>query len=133
VKEKQKDSEYFYSMINADIESSLSYEQRKEIKSILKRAVGVPSEKIIDYLINFWFIRRLYLTFFLGTDLRTKERIQPYTGFAVLKFFVSLILLLFLIFVIMTILFSLLYTIKSAFGIDFIPEAHLRDMFSYLY
>ena len=133
MKEKQKDSEYFYSMINEDIERSLSYEQRKEVKSVLKRAVVIPSKKIIDYRIKFWFIKRLYLTFFLGTDLRTKERIHPYTGFAVFKFFVSLLLLLFLIFVIMIILFSLLYTIKSAFGIDVFPGAHLRDMFSYLY
>jgi len=133
VKEKQKNSEYFYSMINADIERSLSYEQRKEIKSVLKRAFGIPSKKIIDYRINFWFIKSLYLIFFLGLDLRTKERIHPHTGFAVFKFFVSLILLLFLVFIIMIILFSLLYTIKSAFGIDVFPGAHLRDMFSYLF
>ena len=133
VKEKQKDGEYFYSMINSDIEKTLSYEQRKEIKSMLKRAVLIPSRKIIDYRIRFWFIKRLYLTFFLGVDLRERERIQPYLGLAVLKFIISCVLVLFIIFIIMVILFSLLYTIKSAFGVDVFPGAHLKDMFSCIF
>ncbi len=133
MKDKQKNNDYFYSMINSDVEKSLSYEQRKEIQSMLSRAVKTPSRKLIDYRIRFWFIKRLYLTFYLGVDSRKTERVQPHLGIAVFKFLVSFIFLLFIIFIIMIILFSLLYTIKSAFGINIFPGAHLRDMFSSLY
>jgi len=130
MKNSEKDCDYYYSMINPGIEKSFSYEQRKEIKSILKRAVRIPSRKLIDYHLTFWFIKNLYLLIYLGVDNRSNDRKYPGKGVAVLNILILLFLILFVLFIIIIIVFCLLYTIKSALGVDLFSSVHLKDLFS---
>lgn len=123
--ERRRDHEYYYSMMNPDIEESLNYEQKDEIKNLLKRAVRVPSRKIIDFRTTFWFIKKLYIVVFIGFDKRDEKNPVKMDGYVDkpsiirfgLKFIVygvQIIILLLAIIFIIYLLQSLTETVPSA-------------------
>ncbi|MCP4179482.1 MAG: hypothetical protein GY756_17115 [bacterium] len=122
-----RDREYYYSLINKNIEKTFSYEQRKEVKNILGRAAPVPTRKLVDFRINFWFIKRLYFVIFLGTNKRVITRSYPSKSIRILNFLAIFFVVLFVFFILLMILFCILYTVKSAFGLDLFTSFHLRD------
>ena len=128
-KDKEFDSEYFYSQINTHIEKTFTFEQKKEVKNLLKRIVKIPSKKLFDFNINFWFIKKLYLTFYLGIDKRTKDRI-PSKFVRIMNYIFSVFFVLFILFAFGLFVFSFIYTVKSALGIDFFPGKHLSNIIS---
>ena len=128
-KDKEFDSEYFYSQINTHIEKTFTFEQKKEVKNLLKRIVKVPSKKLLDFNISFWFIKKLYLTVYLGIDKRTKDRV-PSKFVRIMNYIFSVFLVLFILFVFGLFVFSFIYTVKSALGIDFFPGKHLSNVIS---
>lgn len=124
-------SQYYYEQINASIESSLSYEQKEEVKRILKQAVKVPSKKIVSTEITFWFFKRFYIVFYLGFDRRKRRR--KFEGGAV-GFSLHILTKLFIYFVLWgataVVLFFVVYYTKIVLGIDIYPEKHLPELFS---
>ena len=123
------DSEYYFSEINPNISKSFTYEQKKEIKAILKRVVRIPTKKIISLNTTFWFFKRFFITFYIGFDKRSIYRESDNSRtIKLLNIFFTIVLILFVIFIIFIFLFCILYTVKSAFGIDFIKSKHLHDI-----
>jgi len=127
VKQRQQEpgEEYYYSMIRPDIEKTLNFEQRQELRNVLKRIARVPSTKIVDFRTTFWFIKRFYLVVFLGLDRRRREPVGFQRELLLIAmrmavFFVLLIVLLFLV-------FGILYVAKSDMGIDLFQDRHLSD------
>ena len=122
--------EHYYAMIDARIERTFTSEQREAVRNAIKRAVWAPSHRVIDFRTTFWFLRRLYVMVFIGLDpdstpdLGAKGYVDQPT-FIRSAFRVATMLLL--VFMILILLFSVIYTIKCAFGIDIFPDQHLRD------
>jgi hypothetical protein len=123
------DSEYYFSEINPNISKSFTYEQEEEIKTILKRAVKIPTKKIVNLNSSFWFIKRFYITLYIGFDKRYSNReYDNNRTMRILNFIFRLLLILFAIFLVCVFLFCILYTLKSALGIDIFKSKHLRDI-----
>jgi hypothetical protein len=127
VDKKKNDIEYYYSLINPGIEESFTYEQSKEVRRIIIKAVKIPTAKIIDIRFPLWFFRKLYVVLFIGRDIRTRERISRsfsarFISYAAL-FFLGLIEFIIIVFLIS----SILYFAKSIMGIDLFPDKHLSD------
>ncbi|MDP8231301.1 MAG: hypothetical protein P9L91_01385 [Candidatus Zophobacter franzmannii] len=54
-----------------DFKQNLSHGQRKELMALLKRMLPpVPSRGIVDIRFSFWFIKRWYIVFIFGEDIR---------------------------------------------------------------
>jgi len=111
-----RDSDYYYTCINPDIEKSFTPEQKQEIKNLLKLAVREPARKIVDIRVHFWFIKNLYLAFFLGVDLRKKLREYPVAGSRAVKVILTILLSLFLVFIIALIIFLGYYLAEALSG-----------------
>jgi hypothetical protein len=120
--------DYFYRQMDSNIEISFNHEQRKEIKSLLKRVVQNPAKKIVDVRFTFWFFQRLYIVLFLGKDIRRNKR--PLDTVRI-NSFLSLILKIgiyaIITLILLILLFFALYFIKSILGINFFPNKHLWD------
>lgn len=128
--ESEKTPQYFFSQMRTDIVSTLTEEQKREFLSILKRAIRVPTKKILNINFAFWFIKRFYLTVYFGFDKRVQKRVfserkRDYIFSAILKAVICLIVF----FILFSSLFFIIYSVKSALGIDFFPDKHLGDFF----
>ena len=130
-KASESSSQYYYEQINSAVESSLSYEQKEEIKRILKQAVKVPSKKIVSTEITFWFFRRFYIVFYLGFDRRRNRR--KFEGGAV-AFSLHILLKIFIYILLWgataVVVFFVVYYTKLVLGIDIYPEHHLPELLS---
>lgn len=124
------DEQYYYAQMRPLIRDSLSFEQETEVKQVLKRAIKVPSKKLMDIEVTFWFFKRFYFVFYLGLDkrktlhfsdaLQHKKLIQW-----LLNSFISVLLWSATLFV----LFFVAYYFKSTIGIDLMPEQHANELF----
>lgn len=127
--EKQiKNDEYYYSEINPSVEKTFSYEQKKEIKRILKRAARIPSKKIVDFKTTFWFFKPFYIAFFLGIDKRTGNRRTDSEKMHIAGIGFKTLIYLSEAFLCLLVLLAMLYVLKTAVGIDLMPNSHLKDI-----
>lgn len=123
------DEHYYYEQMRPLIKDGLNYEQEKEIKQVLKRAIKVPSKKMIDLEVTFWFFKRFYFVIYLGVDKRkalkffdaqhNHKLVQWF-----LNSFVSVILWTATLFV----MAFVVYYFKSTIGIDLVPDQHTNEM-----
>ncbi len=115
---------------STDFKQNLSHTQRKELMGLLKRMLPpVPSRGIIDIRFSFWFIKRWYIVFIFGEDIRNSfqalDKGDVDKGIvAVAKVFTYL----FSTVLILVLIFILMYLLKSIAGIDLFPDKHLTDI-----
>ena len=122
-------SYYYYEQMPSPIKDGLNYEQAKAIKSVLERAIKVPSKKLIDIEVTFWFFKRFYLVLYLGLDKRkTMRLIDDHSIAAIIKYSLHTVITLILWVSTLFVLFAALYYAKSTIGIDIFPEQHLQDI-----
>lgn len=120
--------EYFFSEIQSDIKSSMNEAQKTEIMKILKRAVSIPSKKILNVNFTFWFIKSFYVTVYFGLDKRKSRRSSSRRKRdSITALVMKSGLYLLMTAVVLIILFLSLYFIKTELGIDIFKDKHLRD------
>ncbi len=124
---KEKYDEYYYSMLNSDIEKTFTHEQREEVKAVFKRIARVPSKKIIDFRTSFWLIKWLYIVVFIGVDRRRKQRGNYEDKASIIRLALKMLVYLVLFVLLLVLIFLALYLLKSALGIDLFPDKHLTD------
>jgi hypothetical protein len=73
-KDKLKDADYFMTQMGHGIRDSFNEEQEKQIRLILAKAIRIPSKKLIDINVPFWFIKKYYLQLYMGEDKRRGSR-----------------------------------------------------------
>jgi len=118
--------EYYYSMIQPDVEKTFNFEQRQELRGVFKRIARVPSQKIIDVRTTFWFIKRLYLVLFIGIDRRRREPVGIWHE--LLAVFIRVLVFLILSVLLALVILGVMYIGKSEMGIDIFPDRHLSDV-----
>ena len=121
----QLNEEKIFSKINPLIEESMTAEQKRETKRLIKEALPKSTKKIINVSFDFWFFRLFYITFYLGSEKRSGIRkFSIHTIYeALVVSFGSVIVISFALAVI-TAIFLALYYIKSLIGVDLF-EGHL--------
>jgi hypothetical protein len=129
----RRDSEYYYSQINSSIEKSFSYEQRNAVKSILQRAASIPSAKIVDLRGTFWLFKRFYFVLFIGRDIRERERISGDLYTKIIGYLALLFIGLIEFIIIVFLIFTILYFVKSFMGINIFPDKHLSDFYKLIW
>ena len=125
----RRDEDYLFNMINPTIQESLNFEQKREIKAVLRRlSPSSMGKKYFDIRFTFWFIKRLYFVWIIGVDQRKKSRAGTATASqrAVTLVFQLLMYLGILISIIL-VAFLILYSLKSFAGIDILPDMHLQE------
>ncbi|MCF7911844.1 MAG: hypothetical protein K9M99_04915 [Candidatus Cloacimonetes bacterium] len=73
-KNKLKDVDYFMNQMGHGIKDSFNEEQEKHIRLILAKAIRIPSKKLIDLNVPFWFIKKYYMQLYVGEDKRQGSR-----------------------------------------------------------
>lgn len=125
-----KDYSYYYNELNPNVERSLSYEQKKAVQHVLKRAVKTPSKKIIDFRTSFWFIKRLYIVVVIAQKRQDSEFGDNYEDkMSIIRFLLKSIVYIVEFMMLLGIIFFVLYLAKSLLGVDINPDKHLRDYF----
>lgn len=112
------------------ITENLSYEQRKELLSLMKRMLPpVPSNGIIDIRFAFWFFRPWYVVFIFGRDTRNQfESLDKGDMDKGLTTIAKIFTYIFMALVLLITLIFLLYMLKSYLGIDIYPDKHFPEM-----
>lgn len=73
-KNKLRDVDYYVSQMGHGIRDSFTPEQEKHIRLVLAKAIRIPSKKIMDINVPFWFFKKYYMQFYLGEDKRKSRR-----------------------------------------------------------
>ena len=76
-KNNLKDVDYFLDQMGHGIKNSFTEEQEKHIRLVLTKAIRIPSQKMIDLNVPFWFFKKYYLQLYVGEDKRRGNR-QPH-------------------------------------------------------
>lgn len=120
--------EYYLNRIEPHILESFNPEQIQTVKNLLNQVIPQPSAKIVDLRFTVDLIlSRFYIVLLVGQERRQGTRNYPVTGVTKIGNLIAAILLLIGLNLLMTtVLFLLLYLIKSAVGIDLF-EGHLID------
>lgn len=75
-KNKFKDVDYFMNQMGHGIKNSFTEEQEKQIRLILAKAIRIPSKKLVDLNVPFWFIKKYFMQLYIGEDKRKKNRLK---------------------------------------------------------
>lgn len=122
-------SDYYFDQMNPVVRKNFNFEQTKEIKSVLKRAIRVPSKKVLNIEVTFWFFKRFYLVFYLGLDKREPVNIAISGTLSwSIKCLLHSIITVLIWGSTLFIMFSVFYYAKSTLGIDLFPDQHLEEI-----
>lgn len=122
-KKEAEHQEKYLEKFSPAIRKTLTYEQKQEFIKVMDRMnVPVKSHHPVDLHFTFWFIKRWYIVFMAGLDMRDDNRDRGYNIFK--KGAIVLIRMLFYSIILLIILLGL-YLLKSAFGIDIFSDFHL--------
>jgi ABC-type phosphate transport system permease subunit len=121
----QLNEEKIFSKINPLIEESMSAEQKRETKRLIKEALPKTTKKIISKNFDFWFFKLFYITFYLGSEKRSNNRkFSMNTIYESLVVSFSSVIVISFSIAVVTAIFLALYYIKSLIGIDLF-DGHL--------
>ena len=73
-KNKFKDVDYFMNQMGHGIKDSFTEDQEKHIRLIIAKAIRIPSKKILDINVPFWFFKKYYMQLYFGEDKRKGMR-----------------------------------------------------------
>ena len=125
-----KDFSYYYNELNTKVEESLSYDQKKAVQHVLKRAVKTPSKKIIDFRTSFWFIKKLYIVVVIAQKQQHAEFGSNYEDkMSIIRFALKAIVYIIEFLMLLGIILFVLYLAKSLLGVNIDPDRHLKDYF----
>lgn len=115
--------------MDAEILHSFDTRQRQAIEGILQDAIPKPSPKVVDLRFTVDLILgRFYVVLFVGKERRRGSRSHlPPRATRVGNAIAAIVLLVGLNLLITSVLFLLLYLLKSALGIDLFAGEHLID------
>lgn len=103
-------------------------DQWQEVRRILDLAIDKPSPKIIDLRFTVdLIVSRFYFTLFVGKDRRHQSRNET-IGSRVGNFIAVVCLLLVLNLLVSSSVVIVTYLIKSAMGIDLMPNSHFSNL-----
>jgi hypothetical protein len=128
------DSDYFYSQIPNNISDTFNFEQQKAIKSVIKRAIRIPSKKLFSIEFTFWFIRRFYIVLYLGIDKRNLLRFvnaKSLSSFS--KYMTHWIISMVLWGSTLFVMAAVIYYAKSTLDINLLPDQHLEDVINNIF
>ncbi len=127
-KKEAEHQEKYLKKISPAIRKTLTYEQKQEFIKVMDR-MNVPAKKHhpVDLRFTFWFIKRWYIVFMAGLDVREEKRDRGYSIFK--KSMIVLIRMIFYLGILLIIVLGL-YLLKSAFGINIFSEFHLMSIFN---
>ena len=123
------DEDYYYSQMRSLIRGSLNFEQETAVKQVLRRAIKVPSKKLVNIEITFWFFKRFYFVFYLGFD----KRKTLYFGDAIqqkqlLQWFLNSFINVLIWSATLLVFLFVVYYFKSTIGIDLMPDQHANEL-----
>ncbi|MEB3886233.1 hypothetical protein [Lyngbya sp. CCY1209] len=115
--------------MDAEILHSFDARQRQAIERLLRDAIPKPSPKVVDLRFTVDLILgRFYVVLFVGKERRRGVRSYlPARATQVGNAIAAIVLLVGLNLLITSVLFLLLYLLKSALGIDLFSGEHLID------
>lgn len=116
-----------YNQIDPLVEESMTNEQKRETKRLISCALPKPTKKIVNINFNFWFFRMFYLTIYLGSEKRRRNRKFNINSFFQIVLIVFSTFFVFLVVVsLVSAIFLAFYYIKSLIGIDLFQFHLLR-------
>ena len=119
------DEEKIFKKINPLIEETMSNEQKRETKRLIKEALPNETQKIVNLNFDFWFFKLFYITLYLGSEKRSKsKKFSITTIYEALTISFTSILVISFALAVVTAIFLALYYIKSLIGIDLF-DGHL--------
>lgn len=117
---KNRDDEYYFRMLPEEIANSFHFEQKRLIKDVFKRAIKIPTKKIMEGNISIGFKKKYYFAFFLGFDRRKKKRAGANALMDRLSFLGSVIIY-------SIVILFVGYFAKTVMGYDIIKGSHGID------
>jgi len=115
--------------IAPEILASFTPTQLQAITAVLAAAATKPAPKLVDlrFVVDLIF-SRFYVVVLVGIDRRKQQRQYVPQGIARIGNAIAAVLLLIGINLMVSLVIVLMaYLLKSALGIDFFPDAHLKD------
>lgn len=124
------EEEYFFNQCDPIIKATLSSEQTKEVKRLLKTSMQCNETKVTKVNFNLWFFGFYFITFYFGKEKRLSlRRFKESNKLEILFSLLGVLLSFsFTIGLIIAILLSLYY-VKTYAGIDIFKDSHLKDFF----
>lgn len=123
-----KDSRYYYHQLPEKIRQTITYEQEREIRKVIQRAIRVPSKKLICVELTFTFFKRFYLVWYLGRDLRNKPRYSSTNKQNFMRVTVHFFCTCALWLTISLTAAIVLYELKTLLDIDIFPDQHTNRL-----
>lgn len=120
---------HYLEMLDPEIRLSFTPPQLESVEWLLDTAIPKPAPKLVDLRFGVdLLVSRFYIVLFVGKDRRQKSRsylpepmVRLGNAIAAIVLLVSLNLLISLFIVLLA------YLVKSAIGIDLVPNGHLAD------
>ncbi|WP_294965030.1 hypothetical protein [Sulfurimonas sp.] len=122
--------EYFFNQCDPTIKDSLSDEQSREVKRLLKLSMQCTRTKATKVNFDIWFFGIYFVTLYFGKEHRSPLR--RFKESSKVEVFVSIMSMIFSSLFTLSIIvaiFLTLYYVKTFAGIDFFEESHLSDIF----
>lgn len=124
---KNLNEKIIFEKMNPLINESMSNEQKRETKRLINFALPKATKKIINLNVNLWFFKMFYITIYLGSEKRKRDRKLTLTRISqLLLVFFSTFFVFLVIASLITAIFLALYYIKSLIGIDLFQFHLLR-------
>jgi hypothetical protein len=114
---RERDAEFYFMNLPDKIQYGFNYEEKRAIHDIFKRAIPIPSRKIIETNLSFKFKKKYYLTLYLGFDRRQGRRRNINTTMNKISFATSMLIYIIVISIV-------LYFGKSALNYDVVKGSH---------
>ncbi|NOR57610.1 MAG: hypothetical protein GQ474_03710 [Sulfurimonas sp.] len=120
--------EYFFNQCDPIIKDSLSVEQSREVKRLLKISMQCTRTTATKVNFDIWFFGIYFVTLYFGKEKRSSlRRFKESSKIEVLVSIASMIFSSLFTLSLIIAIFLALYYVKSFVGIDLFEESHLRD------
>lgn len=122
--------DYFFNQCDPTIKESLSPEQSREVKRLLKLSMQCTRTTATKVNFDIWFFGIYFVTLYFGKEKRTPlRRFKESSKIEVLISMISMVFSFAFTLSMILAIFLALYYVKSFAGIDFFEGSHLGDHF----
>jgi hypothetical protein len=120
--------EYFFNQCDPTIKDSLSTEQSRELKRLLKISMQCTRTTATKVNFDIWFFGIYFVTLYFGREQRSPlRRFKESSKIEMLISMVSIVFSFVFTLSLILAIFLALYYVKSFVGIDLFEESHLKD------
>jgi hypothetical protein len=126
--------EDYWQTLDPNLRDSFTPEQRTAVHTLLEAAIPRPAPKLVDLRFSVdALISRFYVVLLIGKDRRRQQRTYlPESVAQIGNVIAAAVLLIGLNLLVSLVIFLLAYLVKSAAGIDLVPNGHLVDQLNRL-